>query len=550
MAVRSAGYHEQTYAPMHEGIGCGLRMERLSDRAIERNRHAPSFQAVEKEMKHMKNSVQSYHWGTAYDPLEMKGHRLDWANQPTVYKHIEGLPSVMLPDVMPSVGANGSTIAGQVPDDRPTAEPSLGDLARMLRFGYGITAKRSYPTGVYEYRSVPSAGALYPCELYAACHGLDGLSDGLYHYEMSSGRLVRLRDGVHTLPPGSPDFWMAIHPVTTFYVTAMFYRSVWKYRDRAYRYHLLDSGHLVESLVLVIRALGFQAEVSYDFDDEQTNALLGVDSSREACLAIVAVKGRSPRVSMDRPAQWDPIPEAVRACRVSAKEDIPETIRFIHAASSQRHRPQNEGRLQPFWDIFDTEERRIPVRALEDPLRLSWEQAVLSRRSSRNFVPKPISEGALSDILRSLASFPEDRCWPHRFVSCGVLSAACESIENGHYGFDPEELSLIPIRKGDMMEPMADIALQQRWLSLAGLEITFVASLQELHAMWGARGYRYAMLSAGRLAHRVYIAATAIGLGCCGIGAFFDGHAASFLQLPPQCALLYFVGVGPTRGRE
>lgn len=498
----------------------------------------------------MKDPIQSYHWGTAYDPSEMKGHRLDWANQPSVYKHVEGLPSVTLPDVLTSVGAEGLTMAGQVPDVRKTTDLSLADLARMLRYGYGITVKRSYPTGVYEYRSVPSAGALYPCELYAACHGVDGLSDGLYHYEISCGRLVRLRSGEHTLPPGSPDSWMAIHPVTTFYVTAIFYRSVWKYRDRAYRYHLLDSGHLVESLVQVIRALGFQAVVGYDFDDEQTNALLGVDCSREACLAVVAVRGSTARASMKRPAQWEPIPEAIRACRVAAREERSETIRVMHAASSQRQRPESEGRLHSLWDIFDTEERRIPVLTLEDPPKLSWQQAVLSRRSSRNFVPKPISESAFSSILRSLVTFPEDGCWPHRFVSCGVLSAACKSIENGHYGFDPEEPSLIPIRMGNMMESMADIALQQRWLSLAGLHLTFVASLQELHAMWGPRGYRYAMMSAGRLAHRVYIAATAIGFGCCGIGAFFDWRAAAFLQLPPQCALLYFVGVGPTRGRE
>ncbi len=498
----------------------------------------------------MKDPIQSYHWATAYDPLEMKGHRLDWANQPSVYKHVEGLPSVTLPDIRAVTGAEGSLNDKPSRDVRSITEPSLVDLARMLRYGYGITARRSYPTGVYEYRSVPSAGALYPCELYAACHGVDGLSDGLYHYEVSSGKMVRLRSGVYTLPPGSSESWTAIRPVTTFYVTAIFYRSVWKYRDRAYRYHLLDSGHLVESLVLVIRALGYQPVVSYDFDDEPTNALLGVDPSREACLAVIAVKGRIPQTSMDRPIRFDPIPEAIRACRMSASEDIPESIRVFHTASSHRHRSENEGRLQPIWDIFDDAERSIPIRAMDESPRLSWEQSVWFRRSSRNFIRKPISEQMVSHVIRSLATFPEDSCWPHRFVFCSVLSAACEGIQNGQYGFDPERLRLIPIQQGTMTEQMADIALQQRWLSQAGMHITFVSSLQELHAIWGPRGYRYAMLSAGRLAHRVYIAATAVGLGCCGIGAFFDWRAAAFLQLPPQCALLYFVGVGPIRGRE
>jgi nitroreductase len=65
-----------------------------------------------------------------------------------------------------------------------------------------------------------------------------------------------------------------------------------------------------------------------------------------------------------------------------------------------------------------------------------------------------------------------------------------------------------------------------------------------LQRAWGPRGYRYAMMTAGRLGQRLYIAATAMGLGCCGIGALYDGEARELLGLNESSRLLYLVAVG------
>ncbi|MBW1956745.1 MAG: nitroreductase, partial [Deltaproteobacteria bacterium] len=43
------------------------------------------------------------------------------------------------------------------------------------------------------------------------------------------------------------------------------------------------------------------------------------------------------------------------------------------------------------------------------------------------------------------------------------------------------------------------------------------------------------------------LACTALELGCCGIGAFYDGEARNFLSLDPEAALLYLVAGGYTR---
>ena len=77
----------------------------------------------------------------------------------------------------------------------------------------------------------------------------------------------------------------------TFFLTAIFFRSAWKYRARAYRYHLLDTGHVAENLILALKASKLPFSVTYDFDDGTVNRLLGLDDQKEVALAIIDVPG-------------------------------------------------------------------------------------------------------------------------------------------------------------------------------------------------------------------------------------------------------------------
>jgi nitroreductase len=55
------------------------------------------------------------------------------------------------------------------------------------------------------------------------------------------------------------------------------------------------------------------------------------------------------------------------------------------------------------------------------------------------------------------------------------------------------------------------------------------------------------MIEAGRFGQRLYLGATALGFGCCGVGTFYDSEAAEFLGLNPESRLLYLVAVGPIK---
>jgi SagB-type dehydrogenase family enzyme len=94
---------------------------------------------------------------------------------------------------------------------------------------------------------------------------------------------------------------------------------------------------------------------------------------------------------------------------------------------------------------------------------------------------------------------------------------------------------------------MAHICLDQAWLANAAVHFLFLANLNLVDKHFGVRGYRYAMMHAGRLGERLYLMATAMGLGCCGIGAFYDEEAMELLHLNQNSRLLYLVALGPIK---
>ena len=122
-------------------------------------------------------------------------------------------------------------------------------------------------------------------------------------------------------------------------------------------------------------------------------------------------------------------------------------------------------------------------------------------------------------------------------------------IPTGFYLLDPEAKRLGRVSGGRLTEPMAAACLDQMWLKHTALHLLFMTDLAALDRNWGPRGYRYAMIEAGRLGQQAYLAATASGWGACGIGAIYDREAADLLDLAADGALLYLVGTGPVKTR-
>lgn len=131
-------------------------------------------------------------------------------------------------------------------------------------------------------RTAPSAGALYPLEVYAAT------ADGLEHYLPDGHRLARLDDRDHRrrlaqLAAGQE--WLADAPVVLVLV-GVETRTAAKYGDRAARYVAIEAGHATQNILLRATDLGLGATPVGAFDDAAVAAELGVPPGHAPLLLV------------------------------------------------------------------------------------------------------------------------------------------------------------------------------------------------------------------------------------------------------------------------
>ena len=163
----------------------------------------------------------------------------------------------------------------------------LTTLSQLLWATQGITAKE----GHFSFRTVPSAGALYPIETYLVVNNVEGLEKGVYHYAVDGHELEMVREGDVRLKiaRAALNQDMCAEANVVFIWTAIFNRSKWKYKQRAYRYVYLDAGHICQNLALGAVALGLGTCSIAAFYDDEVNELLGVDGKEESALFLCAV---------------------------------------------------------------------------------------------------------------------------------------------------------------------------------------------------------------------------------------------------------------------
>jgi SagB-type dehydrogenase family enzyme len=403
------------------------------------------------------------------------------------------------------------------------------------------------------YRSAASAGALYPSEIYIATHCVKDLDDGLYHFSIADHGMHQLRKGdlsAHIIKAAKPA--MANAPIAVFFLSAIFFRSAWKYRERAYRYNLLDTGHLLENLILALKSLALSFTSHYDFDDTKINRLLGLDETREASLVVLSVPG-----SHDSPEKVEYEIEELsheikKASKTAEKETSYPIMQEMHRAGAPVLSP-SEPELEMIHTLGVVPDKWERVDPSETwPESADYAGSVFNRRSRRNYVRKPIPRDCLTALLDCLCPPDLDTASAihddhYRTVCTGLLIGRAEGYESGVYLLDTSTAKVGKIAPGDFTDRAARVCLDQGWLANASVLFLFMTNLHVLDRQWGPRGYRYAMMTAGRMGERLYLAATSMELGCCGVGAFYDDEAVELLGINPESRLLYLVAIGPIK---
>lgn len=166
----------------------------------------------------------------------------------------------------------------------PTAL-TLGQLSQLLWATYGI---RDAQQG----RTAPSAGALYPLDLYIVVgqKGVEGLEGGVYHYLPMRHALEIIASGdrrKEVAHASLSQMWMAEAPIMVV-ITAEYRRTTGKYRERGVRYVHMEVGHAGENLFLQCFALGLGAGIVGAFSDDKVADALEVPPQHEP-LVIVPV---------------------------------------------------------------------------------------------------------------------------------------------------------------------------------------------------------------------------------------------------------------------
>jgi len=214
---------------------------------------------------------------------------LDWRKKPGPYKSYPDAPKVKLP---PPAQAGGMPIWEAVGRRRSVRDyrrspVSTADLSQLLFASQGVTKVM----GEYALRSAPSAGALYPVETYLSVQMVEGVEPGIYHYNVRTHDLDRLRAGDfrEAVAEAALDQGFLAESAVVFAWTAVFARSKWKYKERAFRYVYLDAGHIAQNVALAAVALGLgSCQIAALYDDE-VNAVLGVDGKEESILYMTAL---------------------------------------------------------------------------------------------------------------------------------------------------------------------------------------------------------------------------------------------------------------------
>lgn len=221
---------------------------------------------------------------TKYYRDTLSGGTLNLKNRPELYKEYPDSNKTHLPPPKPRKSLSLDDSLRKRKSIRNFSQKPLGieQLSYLLWASTGIQRKEDE----FEFRTVPSAGALYPIETYLVINRADKLEKGVYHYAVKSHCLeeLKLGDFGRAIALAALGQKMCLEAAVVFIWTAIFNRSKWKYRQRAYRYIYLDAGHIAQNVALASTSLGLgSCQIGALFDDEVNN-IVGVDGIEESVI--------------------------------------------------------------------------------------------------------------------------------------------------------------------------------------------------------------------------------------------------------------------------
>ncbi|KAF3888190.1 MULTISPECIES: SagB family peptide dehydrogenase [Nostocales] len=362
-----------------------------------------------------------------------------------------------------------------------------------------ITFEKNYQDTPYKLRVNPSAGALYPTEIYVQIRGIEGIIDGIYHLEVANHCLTLIYE---LIDDGLESYISPNNSINgfIFLISCVYYRSSWKYQDRGVRYCFLDSGHHLGAIAASAYFHNKDIQLIFDFDKLALNLDLGFENKE--FITACAISGEFQA-------------KKVRHLRLKVPfvcgTDYFEASKFIEDG------------------YIETASQASPQKQLEYP-QFSFDkekffQTVWNRRSSRRFLKGSISASVFCSILQEV----EKAIPTESFEEIEIYSVVnrVEGISPGLYYRNRQ------IKIGDFSDKVGYLCVNQSLVKHSAVTLFLVSNYSN---------YQTAMQIAGFLGQRVYLFSNYWGIQCSGIGAFYDDETSDFLETKKD--ILYTLVIG------
>ena len=164
-----------------------------------------------------------------------------------------------------------------------------------------------------------------------------------------------------------------------------------------------------------------------------------------------------------------------------------------------------------------------------------------SRRSKRNFTDTPMTLDELTILLWSSMGITADlgnyqlRTAPSSGALYPIETYLCihnvEDVPEGIYHLNVKDWSLEGIKLGNFRDQAHRTLLEQTMTQKAAVNVIWTAVLERCESKYHERAYRYIWWDSGMVGENFLLAATALDLGACLMGAWFDDLAHDLLEI-------------------
>jgi SagB-type dehydrogenase family enzyme len=165
----------------------------------------------------------------------------------------------------------------------PQSQLSMQTVSDILYWGDGLTQDR--------FRAAPSAGALYPVQIYVIAYRIEDLEPGVYHYSPDKHSLTTIQLGDMQDPiieAAWGQTWLS-HCSMVLVFTSIWQRITPKYGDRSFRYAAIETGHIAQNIQLTTTALELKCGIAGAFNDQKVASVLRINAELETPLYLLGI---------------------------------------------------------------------------------------------------------------------------------------------------------------------------------------------------------------------------------------------------------------------